>query len=220
MDLIITSTHVLIILCIAALFLKRHTSVFGYALIVLLCIELFFSLILDYTAKHGYHNHYLANLQVLIVFPVLLYLIYRLHRTYYLDKTAFPATLFLFLLLHIAGWLLENILFSDIYTYNNYIASADAALIFLITLYMLQGLIFSFFVTPYRLSLILILSALCINYSFSFIFLIFLNFDFSFSNEFYSKLLLIISSVYLISYSLFLLSILWLPKKMKYSSLY
>ncbi|MBE2245697.1 MAG: hypothetical protein IAE67_00440, partial [Candidatus Competibacteraceae bacterium] len=157
MEFLVFVILICLFLSIILLFIKRSQHVFGSSFLIFLTLEFLYHLIMFLTSNWGIFNHTFANTYALISFPLLLYFLFRIYRCYHPERTSFTSVLAIFAVLHFAGWVLENFLFSNINSYNSYIVAADSMTVAFLSLYMLQHNIFSFPITQYRQSIIFIL---------------------------------------------------------------
>lgn len=214
----VTYIYLFSLLVTVVLFLFRTEAITrNFSFLIFCCELLICEIILRITASCGLNNHVIANINTLFYYPLAILLLFNIW-----DKSKGRAVSnkyikYFFLVIFLIAWIFENFVFASINFYNPFLSSIVSLILVIISIYLINVLLFVKNNNLLMDSDGLILVGMLIRSFFAGLLLLFMNYRMKYSNDFYEKILLLVNIALIISNICFTLSVLCLPKKKKYT---
>lgn len=192
--------------------INNQQSLFAFALFLLLT-----EIVLYVTAQCGIRNHVIGNVSTLLYYLFSVTLVLGIWQRNKGNSAAIKILKYALLLIITIGWLFENFVFADISYYNPFVSTIASFILVIITIYLINVILFIKSGNIIKDSDGLILIGMLIRSFFVGLLMLFMNYRMKYSNDFYEKILLLVNIALIISNICFTLSVLCLPKKKKYT---
>lgn len=214
----VVATSIFLLASVVFTFLfKRRVIKYHVSFFILLVQVLLFEIVTFITSAYSIRNHFIINLNTLIYIPFSILLVYQLWNHIKGESKAAKISAILFFVVFLVAWVFENLIFGKITSYNVYLPAIASLVIILVIIHLINQLLFLKNNNLFRDPDGLILMGLLLRYIPNSIFLIFFNFRTHYSDLFYINILFIANIMALFSSILFLMAVLWLPERKKYT---
>jgi len=198
-------------------FYRKQSVRFHLSLLVFLMDILVYETAVIITAFFSIHNHFIANFNLIIYYTAMMWLLYELWK-HLIGKRTRPLIIFgLSVTVFCIGWIVENLFVRELLFFNMYTPAVASFFSILVIIYLLNQLLFVKNTSIFRDPEGLILLGLLIRNFPPCVILIFFNFSSGYSEAFYSNILFLANLVATISTIFFLMAVLWLPERKKYT---
>ena len=162
-------------------------------------------------------NHTIANINTLIYYPLTILVLFKIWESVKGKTKKLPIFKYSIICLIAIGWFFENFILNDIFFYNSILPCIISLTLVIISIYLINMLIFNRHKNILKDSDGLILMGILIR-SFSLgLLMLFVNYRMKFSNGFYINILILANITLIISNIFFIIAIICLPKKRKYT---
>lgn len=211
-----------ILLCITTaiviLFFIRFKVISRNLIFFLFCFELFlYDISLYLTARIGFNNHIIANINTLLYFPLAILMLFKVWESIKGKTQTLRVFKYSILILILVGWLVENFIAKDILVYNSILSAVVSLVLVIMSIYLINVLLFVKSSSLLRDSEGLVLIGMLVRSFSSGLLLLFMNYRMEYKDEFYSNILSIVNIGLIISGVFFLFAIICLPKNRKYT---
>lgn len=206
------------ILIAACIFLLKPGKIRQNSLFFLFCLAFSTSEVSLYiTADLGIKNHFIANIDNYVTNLIILFLLLQVWRLNGGNRKTIRFTKFGILAVFTIFWIAENFIFESFWDYNAYTTTVMSLLLVIISIYIVNLLLFVKTNPILRDSDGLLIIGLLIRCFATGMILLFFNYRLHFSSEFYINILILTNVGLIISNILFIFSILCLPQRRKYT---
>ncbi len=162
-------------------------------------------------------NHIVANIYTMIYYPLAIFVLFKVWESIKGKSSTLSATKWVIVGLILIGWLLENFVIHDIGFYNSKLASIISMLLVIVSVYLINVMLFFKNNSIIKDSHGLFLIGILIRSFSGGLLLLFMNYRMGNSLDFYKNVLILVNLALIISNIFFLFSIICLPKKRKYT---
>ncbi len=204
-------------MAIVIAFFFRRRLISSNFLFFAICLNLFvFETIMFLTSFYHTKNHIIANINTLIYYPLAVLLVFNIWG--FVKGKSKTLSIFQFSILGFIaiGWIIENFVIEDFGLYNTFLTAFVSMILVLISIYLINVIIFVKSTSIIKDSDTLLLIGMLIRSFFSGL-ILFINYRMNYSNEFYRDILILVNLAYTVANVFFLFSIICLPKNKKYT---
>jgi hypothetical protein len=215
-----TIAYILLFVTIAIvmLFLIRYKLISSNLIFFFFCFELFlYDISLYLTARIGFNNHIIANINTLFYFPLAILILFNVWESVKGKTQTLKILKYTILGLIFIGWIVENFIVKDILVYNSILSAIVSLALVVISIYLINVLLFVKNNSLLKDSDGLVLIGMLIRSFSSGLLLLFMNYRMEYKDEFYSNILSLVNVGLILSGIFFLFAIICLPKNRKYT---
>jgi hypothetical protein len=199
-------------------FLFRYKTIKSNFLFFIFCtVVLLNELVLFITAQFDINNHIIANVNTLTYYALSILILFHIWESIRGKNKVLNITRVGLILLLVIGWILENFVIQSISVYNSFLSSIICLVLVIISIYLINVLLFVKSNNMLKDSDGLLLIGMLIRSFACGLLFLFLNYRMKYSTEFYGNILILVNISLIISDIFFLFSIICLPKNRKYT---
>lgn len=214
-----TIVYVLFILTTAIVisFSIRYPLIKQNIFFFLLALNQFiFELVLLITASYKLNNHVIANVYTVIYYPLAVFLLFHIWESIKGKSGVIRTGRLALCAIIIVSWGIENFVVHNVGTYNTILATISSLMLVVISIYLINVLLFVKSNSIIKDSDGLLLIAILIRSFFSGL-ILFMNYRLDYSTDFYKNISMLVNIALVISNVFLLFSIICLPKSRKYT---
>lgn len=215
-----TIAYILLFITIAIviLFFVRYKLIPGNLIFFSFCFDLFlYDITLYLTARIGFNNHIIANVNTLFYFPLAILILFNVWESVKGKTKTLSILKYSILGLIFMGWIVENFIVKDILVYNSILSAIVSLVLVIISIYLINVLLFVKNNSLLKDSEGLLLIGMLIRSFSGGLLLLFMNYRMEYKDDFYSNILSLVNVGLIISGIFFLFAIICLPRNRKYT---
>lgn len=214
----IGAISVFLMASVVLLFITRRDSIkYNLSLFIYLMDIFLFETLALVTSSYGIKNHIYFNINNLLYYPVALWLVISMVNHIVGRRKINHYLLWGGIGVICGGWVLENFVFGRIWQYSGYLPSICSMILLLVVIYLINQLLFLKVKNIFQDPDGLVMMGLLMRFFSTGLIWLFFNLRWGYSAEFYANLITLALSVTLISDIFFLIAVLWLPRRKKYT---